>query len=75
MIDAIVAHRPAEERYEAASAIRHEIARRTRRAIMTASFLKVCPVCATARRHDEFTRDASRPDGLDWRCRSCRAAK
>lgn len=73
MLDTIVAHYPStEERAEAASAILHEINRRTRRAIRTASFLKCCPSCNTAKRHDAYNRDASRPDGLDWRCRACR---
>jgi formylmethanofuran:tetrahydromethanopterin formyltransferase len=72
MIEAIVAHyTDAEERAEVASAIRHEIARRIRRSIMTSETLKVCPTCDTAKEHAAYRRHAGRADGLQWQCRAC----
>lgn len=62
-----------EERVEVLSMLRHEVARRTRRAVMTNSWIKVCPTCSEAKRHDAYRRCATRPDGLDWRCRGCAA--
>lgn len=74
MLDAIVAHYPTTlERVAAASAIRNEILRRQRRAVMTSQTLKCCPTCNTAKPHSAFNRHAGRPDGLQWQCRACTA--
>jgi hypothetical protein len=76
VLDEIVAryYPTAGERAEAASRLRHEIARRQRRAVMSSRTLKVCPTCNTAKPHADFHRHAGRPDGLQWQCRGCAAA-
>lgn len=33
---------------------------------------KQCPVCMQRKERSEFHRDASRSDGLDWRCKRCK---
>lgn len=53
------------------SAIRHEMRRRHRRAAASAEAPKVCPACDTTKTQADFNRNASRPDGLDWKCRAC----
>jgi hypothetical protein len=36
--------------------------------------MKQCPVCDKHRARDEFARNASRPDGLQYACRNCVSA-
>ena len=35
--------------------------------------MKRCTGCQQEKDTIEFTKDRSRPDGMDWRCRTCRS--
>ena len=65
-------HLDDDEREAALSILRVEIARRRRRASRIAALTKFCPVCAEQMPVAEFASDATRGDGLDWRCLPCR---
>lgn len=36
--------------------------------------MKRCPTCDEFKAESEFNRDATRVDGLDWRCKFCKSA-
>ena len=70
--DAVAHYTDPAERYEAANAILHEIARRQRRAALAR---KRCPSCELDRPLADFSANAGRPDGLQGWCRACRSAR
>ncbi len=64
-----------EEREALISVARLEIARRRRRAEAQAEQLKRCPRCDTTKTRSSFGVSATRYDGLQGWCRSCRSRK
>ncbi len=77
-LEDVVAHiTDPEERAEALSKIRHEIARRQRREVEAAKPTlirseKHCPRCRTVKPIEDFGIDRSRADGRYGYCRACR---
>lgn len=72
ILDDIVAHRDASERYEIASQIAAEVARRARAEEEHDEQTKRCPRCDTVKPLSAFGVHRTRPDGRQAYCRRCR---